>query len=258
MRIVTLTSDFGSENSYIASLKGAVFSGNTECQIVDITHEISNFELAEGAFVLENTYKFFPENTINILAVNCFYSDKLRILVLNKDGYYFIAPDNGILSLIFDEIDVNELYSFDYYPSLMDFSKIISKIIDQILSGSDLNTTGLEVENFVRRISLKPVISADTIGATVLFCDKFGNLILNLKKETFQKIQSDRRFKIFYSPRNYFDVISKNYTDVGIGDELCFFNSSGNLEIAVYMGNASELLGLAKDSPVQVIFENDQ
>lgn len=257
MRIVTLTTDFGSGNSYIASLKGAVFSGNTDCQIVDITHEINNFELAEGAFVLENTYKFFPENTINILAVNCFYSDKLRLLVLKRDSYYFIAPDNGILSLIFDEIDVDELFSFDYYPSLMDFSKIISQIIDLVVSGSDLNTTAKKVEYFVRRISLKPVISADTIGATVLFSDKFGNLILNLKKETFLKIQKNRRFKIFYSPRNYFDVISKNYTDVGIGDELCFFNSSGNLEIAVYMGNASELLGLTKDSPVQVIFESD-
>lgn len=256
MRIVTLTTDFGSGNSNIASLKGAIFSGNTECQIVDITHEINNFELAEGAFVLENTYKFFPENTINILAVNCFYSDKLRLLVLKKDGYYFIAPDNGILSLIFSEID--ELFSFDYYPSLKDFSKIISQIISQILSGIDLSTTAYKVKNFVRRISLKPVISADTIGATVLFSDKFGNLILNLKKGTFLKIQKNRRFKIYYSPRNYFDAISKNYTDVGIGDELCFFNSSGNLEIAVYMGNASELLGLTKDSPVQVIFENDK
>lgn len=257
MRIVTLTTDFGSGNSYIASLKGAVLFGNTDCQIIDITHEINNFELAEGAFVLENTYKFFPENTINILAVNCFYSDKLRLLVLKRDSYYFIAPDNGILSLIFDEIDVDELFSFDYYPSLMDFSKIISQIIDLVVSGSDLNTTAKKVEYFVRRISLKPVISADTIGATVLFSDKFGNLILNLKKEIFLKIQKNRKFKIFYSPRNYFDVISKNYTDVGIGDELCFFNSSGNLEIAVYMGNASELLGLTKDSPVQVIFEND-
>lgn len=257
MRIVTLTTDFGSGNSYIASLKGAVFSGNTDCQIVDITHEINNFELAEGAFVLENTYKFFPENTINILAVNCFYSDKLRLLVLKKESYCFIAPDNGILSLIFDELDVDELFSFDYYPSLMDFSKIVSQIIDLLLSDSDLNTLACKVDNFVRRISLKPVISADTIGATVLFSDKFGNLILNLKKEIFLKIQRNRKFKIFYSPRNYFDVISKNYNDVGIGDELCFFNSSGNLEIAVYMGNASELLGLTKDSPVQVIFEND-
>ncbi|HEB61626.1 MAG TPA: hypothetical protein ENI82_00605, partial [Bacteroidetes bacterium] len=217
--------------------------------------EITNFDIVEGTFILENSYSFFPKSTVHIIAINSYYAPRVRILLLKKNDYYFIAPDNGILSLLFDDTDNDEIRYLEYGINAGDLYHVIAKIVGEIDTEKPLEEIGSKAENINKKISIKPVISGNTIRATVIFIDKFGNAILNVTKDNFLQLGNGRNFELQYSPKNYINIISNKYSDVPFGDELCLFNSAGYLEIAVNMQSAGEILGLEKGSIVQITFE---
>lgn len=254
MTTVTLTTDFGKNSYNIASLKGAILSVSPESNLVDISNEISNFDIVEGAFILENSFKFFPKKTIHIIAINSFYANRVRLLILEHDGHFFIAPDNGVLSLLFDDIDVDTLRYLEYGLVPGDLYKNIAKLVFEINENKDLSEISNKPTNYNKRISIKPIITGNTIRATIIYIDKFGNCILNIKKDKFEQIGGRKNFELRYSPKNVIKNISKKYSDVSFGDELCLFNSAGYLEIAVNTGSANEILGLEKGSVVQITF----
>ncbi len=255
MNTVTLTTDLGKNNYNIASLKGAILTSSPDCNLIDISNEISNYDIVEGSFMLKNSYNFFPKNTIHIIAINNFYAPRVRIMLLKRNDYYFIAPDNGILSLLFDDLNGDLIRYWEYGLESGDLFKVIAKIIEIISTGKPIEESGSIAKNINKKISIKPVISGNTIRATVLFIDKFGNAILNITKEMFYQLKKDRNFELKYSPKNFITKISNKYSDVPYGDELCLFNTAGYLEIAVNLQSAAEVLGLEKGSIVQLTFE---
>lgn len=253
MAIVTLTTDFGKNNYNIASLKGAILSAYFGCQLIDISNEIENFDIIEGSFMLSNSYNFFPENTIHILAINSFYSSRIRLLLLKKDNYFFIAPDNGLLSLLFEELDMDDIRYLEYGNSKGDLYTTIAKLVNLSQTDTNFDNIGERVLSINKRITLKPVVSSNTIRATVVFIDKFGNAILNVKQDLFKDVVADKEFKLFYSPKDFISSIHNKYSDVPYGDELLLFNSAGYLEIAINMGNANTTLGIERDSTLQIV-----
>jgi len=254
MAIITLTTDFGKNNYNIASLKGTILSFYKDSQIIDISNEINNFDIIEGSFVLNNSYKFFPKDTIHVLAVNSFYAPRVRLLLLKKDNYYFIAPDNGLLSLLFADLDPKDIRYLEYGKSDGDFNQNIGELVLKTQDGTDFEDIGEKVTSINKRIKLNPVVSENTIRATVIFIDKFGNAILNVTKDLFENIVGSKDFKLYYSPKDFIQKISNKYSDVPYGDELLFFNSAGHLEIAVNMGKANTDLSIEKDSTIQIVF----
>lgn len=255
MSTVTLTTDFGKNNYNIASLKGAILSSAHNSTIIEISNEIKNYDIIEATFMVSNSYKFFPKTTIHVIAVNCYYAPRVRLLLLKKDDHFFIAPDNGILSILFEDVSFDSVRFLEYGKITGDLYLNIAKIIGDIKNEIPFEEIGLEVRQINKKISLKPVISGDTIRATVIFIDKFGNAILNLKRELFEQTRNGRNFELFYSPKSSIDKICDKYSDVPYGDELCLFNSAAHLEIAINMGDASQTLGLEKNSTIQVIFK---
>lgn len=255
MSTVTLTTDFGKNNYNIASLKGAILSAAYNSTIIEISNEIKNFDIIEGTFMVSNSYRFFPKNSIHIIAINCYYAPRVRLLLLKKDDYYFIAPDNGILSILFEDVQFESVRYLEYGKKKGDLYLNIANLIGDLKNEKSIEEIGLEVKEINRKISLKPVISGDTIRATVIFIDKFGNAILNLKKEIFDQISNGRNFELFYSPKSSISKINDKYSDVPYGDELILFNSAGHLELAINMGDASQTLALEKNSTIQVIFK---
>ena len=255
MAIVTLTTDLGKNNYNIASLKGAILTSSPGCQIVDISNEISNYDIPEAVFMAGNSYKFFPKRTIHVIVVNAYYASRVRILLMEKEGYYFIAPDNGILSLLHDDIEGDEIRYMEYGLEPGDLFYAIAKFAGEVGAGKPLSEIGLEAVKINKKIGIKPVISGNIIRASVVFIDKFGNAVLNIRKEHFDKLNGNRAFELQYGPKGIINKISKKYSDVPYGDELCLFNSAGYMEIAVNMGRANELLGLEKGSIVEIKFE---
>ena len=255
MAIVTFTTDFGNNSHNVAALKGAILTKNPGSHFVDISNEINNYDIEQAAYAVENSYGFYPENTVHLILVNLFYSKKLRFLILRKGDVYFVAPDNGVLSLLFEDLDREELYFVRYGNTIGDFYQVISGVVAGLSRDVDLTLQYERAENIIKKISLRPVFSGDSIRATVMFIDRFGNAVTNIKKEFVDEAASGRRFKLYYSPKDYIDKIHVKYSDVPIGEELCLFNSAGYLEIAINMDSAGNVLGLHKNFTIRIVFE---
>ncbi len=254
MTIVTLTTDFGLRGYYLAALKGAILYENPGLQIIDISHEVKPYDIVQGAYILKNAYHHFPEGTIHLIGIDNL-SAPLSLIALRHNGHYFIGPDNGIFSLMFDQ-QPKEAYRLEmkkgnHFP----FNDTASHAISHISSGKPLVEIGLPAKETERRIALQPVISTSQIRGSVIYIDHYENAIVNIQKALFEKVRNRRRFQLFFKRHDPIVQLSRNYHDAPVGETLCFFNDADYLTIAINMGKAASLLGLKMDDMVQVDFD---
>lgn len=256
MSIITLTTDWNKNDFYTGALKGKLLSHSKDIQIIDITHQIKPFNLPEAAFVVRNAYPFFPKDTIHIITVNSERSNGNAHILVKMNGHYFIAADNGIFGLIFQEnpekiIQINRKSSIPSFPSLEIYPEIIRKLI----AGVPADKLGEEKTNLYKRIPLRPTIDESVIIGRVVYIDSFYNAITNISEDLFQRVGNKRKFQIFVqSNTNMINNISKSYHENPQGELLALFNSLHLLEIAMNGGNASQILALDTNSTVRVKF----
>jgi S-adenosylmethionine hydrolase len=252
MQIVTLTTDFGLDDYYVALMKGALLRQAANLQIVDISHNIKPFDIVQGAFVLKNAFASFPEGTIHVITVNNSQEGR-AFICLQHAGQYFIGPDNGVFSLIFPSLP--EAWRLDpVEESPFSIQKAIAEAVAHIAAGKPIFEVGLPAGEVEQRIALQPVISTSQIRGSVIYVDHYENVTINITKELFEKVRNGRRFAVFFKRNDPITILSRHYTDVPVGEPLCLFNAAGLLEISVSMGTASSLLGLKLDDMVQVDF----
>ncbi len=252
MQIVTLTTDFGLHDYYVALLKGALLQQAAQLQIIDVSHNVKPYDIVQGAFVLKNTYPSFPPGTIHVITVNN-NAEGMSLICLQQAGQVFIGPDNGIFSLIFPEMP--EAWRLDHdKESPFPIQQTLAKAIQHLASGNSIREVGTPAEETVQRIALQPVLSHSQIRGSVIYVDHYENVVINIPKDLFEKVRNGRKFALFFKRNDPITLVSHHYTDVPVGETLCLFNSAGFLEIAVSMGKASSLLGLKLDDMVQVDF----
>ena len=255
MQIVSLTTDYGTKDYYVAELKASILSSKSDFTIIDISHQIDNFDIIQAAFYLENAMKSFPTGAIHIVAVNCNYKRKSKFVCFEKNNQYFIGPDNGIFSLIFDDFTTTDVYEIippeNGNSSVRSIFSHAAACIGHKLS---LQEVGNKIEDINRKLVIQPVVTAHQIRATIIHIDHFQNVIVNLKKDLFDKVRNERRFELYYKPNDPITFLCKDYSDVAIGDTLAFFNSAGFLEIAINMEQAAAMLNLSKNEMIQINF----
>ncbi|MDX1684900.1 MAG: SAM-dependent chlorinase/fluorinase [Saprospiraceae bacterium] len=250
MAIVTLISDFGNKDYYVPALKGNLLSSIPEVRIVDITNEIEPHDIIEAGFILKNTFSSFPAGTIHICYVKNHEPDQHLIFTKYQDQY-FIGPNNGIFSLVFDDdVSFYKLKDNVYMPF-----KELGELIRSLISGEPIENIGLPCKQIKERIGLSPIVYTDQIRASVIHTDRYGNLVLNVTGTLFEETRKGRRFKIYFKRLDPITKISESYTDGNVGQPIALFNSSGHLVLAVNMSNASEDLNLKKEDIIQILFE---
>ncbi len=254
MAIITLMTDWGISDFYIGAMKGTLLRLRNDLTIVDITHCISKFDFRQAAFILRNAYPSFPEGTIHIIGVNTEESLDIQHVVVKADGQYFIAADNNILSLVFEEkeyeavsLDIpldNECFTFSSRDRF-------AKAAIMLSNGASLADMGKPYK-LKECCSNKPAYYKNNLGGSVIYIDDYGNAITNISKEMFDRYSIGKSsFVITFS--NYKTKrISKGYLDVQFGHRGVLFGSHGFLEIFVNQANASDLLGLSIDSRVNI------
>jgi hypothetical protein len=256
MTIVTLTTDFGTQDYYAGALKGALLRHNADLHLVDISHDIAPFDIVQGAFVVRNTWQEFPEDTIHLIGVHCVYSPGLRFVALRYRGHYFLAPDNGLLTLLFEEINPADLRNLATDSSEhFAVKKIFATAVAHLTSGKSFESLGDFPAPLLQRISIQPVITPGRIRGTIIHVDNFDNVIVNIQRDLFEKAAANRPFSLFFKRNDPITKLSDNYCDVPVGEQLCLFNSAGFLEIAVNMGRAATLLGLKVEDVVEIVLE---
>lgn len=260
MAIITLTSDWGTKDPYAAVVKGTILQILPQATIVDISHGIPPFNLHHASFVVKNAYHHYPAGTIHIIDLNSDTPAKSKYTLVLAEEQYFIAPDNGIFSLIFDK---NPTRIFEIIvPDPVKSSTFIAKdlfvpVACRLAQGADPEEVGVKTDALSQRVSFAPTVDANVIRGKVVYVDAYENAFLNISEELFRKVGRGRPFTIFFRTLdNAVQKISKSYNDVPEGDILAIFSTTGLLEIAINKGNASGLLGLKTDEMVRIEFRD--
>jgi S-adenosyl-L-methionine hydrolase (adenosine-forming) len=256
MPIITLTTDFGTADFYAGALKGALLRRCPDVQLIDISHQINSFDIVQAAFVLGNAWQEFPVGTIHLVGVNCVYGEAPRFVAARREGQYFLAPDNGILTLLLEDLSPADVRHLPADPrEHFAVKNIFTNAAAHLVEGLDFEVLGEYAAPLLERISIQPVIMPNRIRGTIIHVDNFENAIVNIRREVFEKVGNGREFSLFFKRNDPISKLSDNYCDVSIGEPLCLFNSVGFLEIAVNLGKAASLLGLKTEDVVEVVFE---
>tara|TARA_B110000003_G_scaffold9959_1_gene10226 strand:+ start:77 stop:907 length:831 start_codon:yes stop_codon:yes gene_type:complete len=276
MSIITLTTDFGIKDHFIANIKGAILTEIPEANIVDISHQISPFNILEAAYIVQNSYKSFPLGTIHIIGVDSELNPENKHLVVKFEGQYFICADNGIMSMACLNIEPEKIVEINIHDKLISNFSVLDvfvKVACHISRGGKLEVIGKGISKIKTVKNLTPFIneSKNQIIGNVIYIDNYGNVITNITKSFFREVSKSREFEI--SVRNYkFKKIHLKYSDIvnfsideskrnNDGQALAIFNSSLNLEIAIYksnpvnFGTAASLMGLNILDTVTVNFK---
>ncbi len=261
MAIITLTTDLGYKDFYQAALKGSILGLMPDVNIVDITHEIQAFNISQAAFILKNAYKYFPKGTVHLIGIDTVYKEENKFLAINYQDHFFVGADNGIFSLIFNhepekivEIDILQDLKFLHFP----LADIFVKAACHLASGKPIEKIGLKSTSLQKLVNLNPIIDQNMIRGSVIYIDSFQNVITNITKELFTKVQKGRDFTLYFRKNETIKHLSWHYNEVDEGEKLCLFGISDHLEIAINKGYASGLLGLNVNDIVRIEFLDQQ
>lgn len=255
MQIVTMTTDFGLQDYFMGAMKGMMLRQCQSLNIIDISNSIKIHDVVQAAFTLKGAWHFFPKGTIHYISINNFQYRRKHLLLIEKNGHFFIAPDNGILTFALElppQYPARRLHLSDY--SLPHVGTLVGNTIAQIIEQKGVENIGEIYQNYISSSYFQPVTYINEIRGIIIHIDNYDNAVSNITRKLFDEIGRGRRFKLYYKRFDPITHISKFYNDVPIGEPLCLFNSD-YLEISVNMGRAAELLGLKVKDSIQIEFE---
>lgn len=247
--IITLTSDFGYGGEYVGVMKGVILRINPKCQLIDITHQISPQNIFQASLVLQNSYSFFPKGTIHMVIVDPGVGTARRPIIIKKEGYFFVGPDNGVFTPIIKEGKFTA-FEITFRPSLkwpesstFHGRDIFAPTAAYLSLGKEAQKFGPPIANLQRLDWPLPVLKGQKVIGQILLADPFGNLITNITRDFFESQIASRRFQIKGKGWSI-SCLQKTYDQVPVGQPLALFGSAGFLEIAINRGNASQALQL--------------
>ena len=276
MSIITLTTDFGNKDFFVASVKGAILSGVKNALIIDISHEIQPYNHSEAAYVLKNAYKTFPKGTIHIIGVESELTPENRHIAMLFEGHYFIGSDNGIFSMIKDDLKAEKIVEINIHenesPSFYILDAFV-KVASHLSRMGKLEVIGKTIKTIKQITNINPVVNnkENQILGSVIYIDNYGNVVTNINRRFFNEIGKSRDYKIFARTVK-FENIYNSYTDAidfsspkekreEDGKKIAIFNSANHLELGIYKsnpktyGSAASLFGLDYRDPITVKFE---
>lgn len=242
--IIALLTDFGTRDYFVGAMKGAILSINSQAKIIDITHEIEPQNVAAASFTLRACYRNFPVKTIFVAVVDPGVGSHRKAILVETDDYYFIAPDNGLLSFVFNKTNdfkvfelTNENYFARHVSATFHGRDVFAPAAAHLSKNAAARLFGAEAKNFVRLPENKPRETSDgAIVAEIIHADRFGNLITNLTQKDLPP-----NFALEINET----IINKRYryfAEAGKGELFMIFGSAGFLEIVAFRDSAQELL----------------
>jgi S-adenosylmethionine hydrolase len=265
---IVLLTDFGFRDSYVGVMKGVIYKVCRSADVIDLSHNIMPHDVAEAAFVLNTSYRYFPPETIFVCVVDPGVGTDRPVLCMRSQEQTFIAPDNGLLSIISDEhgydtlIRVTESQYFLQEQTSATFHgrDIFAPVAAHLAAGLELEKLGRPVRA-MRRLRLpKPVRTPDgTLRGEVIYIDQFGNLITNISADTLERTMRGTGGAVEVNvKRGRIATLSETYGSGEEGDLVALVGSSGFLEVAVNQGSAARTLGCEKGDTVTVTPQHER
>jgi S-adenosyl-L-methionine hydrolase (adenosine-forming) len=253
--IITLLSDFGYQDNYIAVAKGILLRQMPQATIIDISHNVSPYHLLECSYLLKSSYSNFPKHTIHLSLFNILHHTPAELLIAQKDDQFIISADNGLLPLTFEDTSGQIHKSTATASTYLEWLQYAALMIKELAS-QDYKFRHLPIHQPLKHgTHVEALQKENEIECQVIHIDYYGNVIVNMLKDQFEKMRNDRSFRIRIV-RETLSQISNDYSDVSPGRAVCLFNSAGYLEIAVNQGNASSLLGLRLHQETMIYYQH--
>ncbi len=257
--IVTLTTDFGMADGYVAAMKGVILSINPNCTIIDISHEIPHHDILETRYILERTYSFFPAQTIHVAVVDPGVGGSRNPILIIADRYFFVGPDNGIFCFVpyHETIQkvitlANDEYFLQSASDTFHGRDIFASCTAHLTLGLQPERLGPEIEQIVMLEEAEPVVRGNQITGKITHIDRFGNLITNIRRQHLEVLSQKGAYEILAGKKRLRRV-ENSYSAVPKGEILAIFGSSGALEIAANQDSAAQKLDLKRGSDLIVI-----
>jgi len=260
--IVTLTTDFGLNDHFIGAMKGVILSIEPDAHIVDICHAVQAFDVLDGALSISQAYSYFPSGAVHVVVVDPGVGTARRPIVVTSERHHFVAPDNGVLSLIYqreERLSVRHVTGEHYFlqPVSQTFHArdIFAPVAAYLAKGVDPAKFGEEVSDFVRFSAPKPkAVNETTLRGVVLKVDRFGNLITNIAPPDAPMLfgANPSGFKIVVGSREITEI-KDAYAQGAPGEVFGILGSMGYLEIAANRGAAAQIMGVGKGADVNIV-----
>ena len=260
--IITLTTDFGSSDHFVGAMKGVILDIVPEAQIIDICHSVQAFDVLDGALTISQAYSYFPTRTVHVVVIDPGVGTARRPILASSDKYHFVAPDNGVLSMVYareERMHVRHITSQHYFlqpvSNTFHARDIFSPVAAFLAKEVDSLKFGDEVEDYVRFSAPKPkAVDENRLRGVVLKVDRFGNLITNVTPQDAPKLfeGAAQAFKIVVGSREITEIHNA-YAEGAPGEVIGILGSMGFLEIAANRGAAAQLTGAGKGSDVTII-----
>jgi len=276
MPIVTLLTDFGNKDYFVAAVKGAIINEVENPLIIDITHEIQPYNHTQAAYVLKNAFRSFPEGSIHIIGVESEKTPENKHIAMLFEGHYFIGADNGILSMIRENFNAKKIVEINIHQNVTTTFPVLDifvKVAAHISRKGQLEVIGKSTKIIKELTNVNPVVNnkGNQIVGSVIYVDNYGNVITNITRKLFQEVRKSRAFTIFARNIKFKKVVETYGEAIDFstpkekrdedGKKIALFNSADHLELAIYksnpqtVGSAYSLFGLEYREAVTVNFE---
>lgn len=255
-RIITLLTDYGLRDSYVGALKGAMLTIAPHLKIIDVAHTVPHQDVLEAAYILKGYYRDFPKGTIHLAVVDPGVGGPRRPILVETRGHYFIGPDNGIFSYVYQEQNVSQvihLTATQYFaPEVSDTfhgRDIFGPVAAHLASDVEARWFGKPVEDFTKLTLPQLKAGPGQLAGEVVYVDRFGNLVTNIDLASFYALAKGRRYRIMAGGQ-VLQAISRCYADGQPGQLLALFGCQQTLELSVNKGSAANKLGQGRGLPV--------
>ena len=259
--LITLLTDFGDRDYFVASMKGVILTINPDVRIVDISHQIAPHQIAEAGYVLKSCYRHFPDGTIHVGVVDPGVGSSRRPLIVSTSRYYFLAPDNGLLSdVVREECNVeirqieNQRYRLEAKGATFDGRDLFAPAAAWLSKGESFDSFGQPVHDPIRRSIEEPVWQCHTLVGKIVYVDRFGNLISNITTKHMEQARSITQCPVptICIGRQKIEGLLASYSDGMPDSPQALVNSNGSVEIFMKEGRAANRLGLGSGERITI------
>jgi S-adenosyl-L-methionine hydrolase (adenosine-forming) len=260
--IITLTTDFGLSEHFVGVMKGVILAIQPAAQLIDISHGVQPYDIADGAFTIAQAYRYFPKKTVHVVVVDPDVGSARRPLLAEMAGQYFVAPDNGVLSMVLAREKpalkrggvrhiTNERYFFHPVSRTFHGRDIFSPVAAHLTAGVTPAKFGRRIEDYIRASFDEPAHTGKQVWrGAILKADHFGNLATNFHVEQFPSVRT-HAFALSVGLQTI-TRLALTFSECAPGELFAVVGSSGYIEVAASQGSAAQALGCGAGSPVEL------
>lgn len=259
--LITLLTDFGERDYFVASMKGVILNINPQAKIVDLSHHVTPHDVADAAYLLKSCYRYFPDGTIHVAVVDPGVGTARPPLLVSSSRYVFIGPDNGLFTHIYQEesgVEVrhieNRQYRLDSEGATFDGRDLFAPAAAWLTKGQPMGSFGRLVPNYERLPIAEPGWDKHVMAGHILYIDRFGNLISNLTAYHLKEVRgvAKRSEPYIRIGGHTIDKIVRTYAEGSPDSPGALINSNGYLEIFIREGRAADRLSTARGARIEL------